>query len=87
MITTLFRVPTLAVIAIIFCVLPARSAQDPVASDPKHISLEFENDKVRVFRTRVGPRESVPMHDHVHDARIVRKLDPSPLSTPRDDKS
>ena len=55
--------------------LSARSSQDPIASDPKHISLEFENEHVRVFRTRVGPFESVPMHDHVHAAVAVYLTD------------
>jgi quercetin dioxygenase-like cupin family protein len=70
-----FRRAMLATTVSVVVALPARSAQDPIASDPKHISLELENDKVRIFRTRVGPRESVPMHDHVLDAVSVYLTD------------
>ena len=31
-------------------------AIDPLKADPKHYSLEFENDQVRVLRVRFGPR-------------------------------
>jgi quercetin dioxygenase-like cupin family protein len=65
----------LAMIVTAVVALPARTTQDPIASDPKHISLEFENEKVRIFRTRVGPGEGVPMHDHVHDAVSVYLTD------------
>ena len=30
-----------------------------IASDTKHISLELDNNRVRIFRARVGPHESV----------------------------
>ncbi len=30
----------------------------------KHARIEFENNQVRVVRVRVGPRETVPMHEH-----------------------
>lgn len=30
---------------------------DPLKADPKHYSLEFENDQVRVLRVRFGPHE------------------------------
>ena len=36
-------------------------ADDPVLADPKHYSLEFENEKVRVLRAKYGPREKSPM--------------------------
>src|SRR2546427_1935002 len=39
-------------------------AQDPVKVDPKHNKVEFENDQVRVLRTHVTPKESIPMHEH-----------------------
>jgi quercetin dioxygenase-like cupin family protein len=72
---SLFRPAMLSMIVTMVVALPARSIQDPIASDPKHISLELENDKVRIFRTRVGPHESVPMHDHVLDAVSVYLTD------------
>ncbi len=42
---------------------PAAS-RDPVAADPKHYKVEFENEKVRVLRIRYGPREKSTMHGH-----------------------
>ncbi len=32
-------------------------AQDAVKVDPKHYTVEFENDQVRVLRIRYGPHE------------------------------
>jgi len=40
------------------------TALDPLRIDKKHYKLEFENDQVRVFRVKIGPRESTPMHEH-----------------------
>jgi quercetin dioxygenase-like cupin family protein len=37
---------------------------DPLKIDRKHYKLEFENDQVRVFRVKIGPGESTPMHEH-----------------------
>jgi quercetin dioxygenase-like cupin family protein len=37
---------------------------DPLKTDPKHYSLEFENDQVRVLRVRFGPHEKGARHDH-----------------------
>jgi hypothetical protein len=37
---------------------------DAVSADPKHYSIEFENDIVRVLRVRVGAGESAPTHRH-----------------------
>jgi quercetin dioxygenase-like cupin family protein len=39
-------------------------AQDPVRVDPKHYTVEFENDQVRVLRIRYGPHETSVMHGH-----------------------
>ena len=39
-------------------------AQDPVKVDPKHYTVEFENDKVRVVRIEYGPGEKSVMHGH-----------------------
>jgi hypothetical protein len=41
------------------------TALDPLRVDPKGHKLEFENNQVRVIRVRIGPRESVPMHEYV----------------------
>ncbi len=37
---------------------------DPVMTDPKHYSIEFENESVRVVRISYGPGEKSKMHDH-----------------------
>lgn len=39
-------------------------AADPVEVDPKHYTIEFENDRVRVLRVRLGPHEKSVMHGH-----------------------
>ncbi len=39
-------------------------AQDPVAVDPHHYQVEFENDRVRVLRIKYGPGEASAMHGH-----------------------
>src|SRR5580693_423719 len=38
-------------------------AIDPLKADPKHYSLEFENDQVRVLRVRFGPHEKGVLHE------------------------
>jgi quercetin dioxygenase-like cupin family protein len=42
----------------------ASTALDPLRVDPAHCKLEFENSQVRVVRIRIGPRQSVPMHEY-----------------------
>jgi len=39
-------------------------AQDPVRADPKHYTVELENERVRVVRIRYGPGEKSVMHEH-----------------------
>jgi len=39
-------------------------AQDPVKVDPKHYTVEFENETVRVLRIHYGPGEKSVMHAH-----------------------
>ena len=43
----------------------ASTALDPLRVDPKGHKLEFENSQVRVIRVKIGPRQSVPMHEYV----------------------
>ena len=43
--------------------VPAR-AQDPVKVDPKHYTVEFENDQVRVLHVTYGAHEKSVMHEH-----------------------
>ena len=37
---------------------------DATTADPKHYTVEFENDIVRVLRVRLGPGDSTPAHSH-----------------------
>ena len=53
----------LAAVLVCLAASPAM-AQDSVKVDPKHNKVEFENDQVRVLRTHVAPKESIPMHEH-----------------------
>ena len=38
--------------------------QDAVVADPKHYTVEFEDDQVRVLRVVYGPHEKSVMHEH-----------------------
>jgi len=39
-------------------------AEEATKADPKHYTVEFENDHVRVIRARYGAGEKSVMHDH-----------------------
>jgi mannose-6-phosphate isomerase-like protein (cupin superfamily) len=43
---------------------PRAAAPDPVKVDPKHYTVELENDRVRVLRIKYGPHEKSVMHGH-----------------------
>ena len=43
------------------------TALDPLRVAPKDFKLEFENSQVRVLRLKMGPRQSVPMHEYTLD--------------------
>jgi mannose-6-phosphate isomerase-like protein (cupin superfamily) len=53
-------------VAVVACALAASvaRAQDPVKVDPKHYTVVFENDTVRVLRIHYGPGEKSVMHSH-----------------------
>lgn len=53
----------------------AGTAIDPLKVDRKHYRVEFENDQVRVIRVKIGPKESVPMHEHSLDRVVVYLTD------------
>ena len=38
---------------------------DPVAVDPKHYKVDFENEFVRVLRIHFGPGDKSPSHEHI----------------------
>ena len=44
---------------------------DPVATDPNHNVLLFENDQVRVFRSWREPGKSESLHEHTGRGRVV----------------
>jgi len=51
---------------------PVRKRElDPLAIDPKHNHLEFENSQVRVFRSWREPGAAEPMHEHVGAGRAT----------------
>ena len=51
---------------------PVRKRElDPVAIDPKHNRLSFENSQVRVFRSWREPGAAEPMHEHVGAGRAT----------------
>ena len=41
-----------------------RTTDDPVKVDPRHYTVEFENDRVRVLRINYAPGEKSVMHSH-----------------------
>jgi quercetin dioxygenase-like cupin family protein len=62
------------------------TALDPIRIDPKHYKIEFENDQVRVFRVRIGPHESSPMHEHQLHRIVVYLTDAAVRVTTVDGK-
>lgn len=49
----------------LLCVSAASAAaQDAAKVDPKHYTVEFENEQVRVLRIKYGPHEKSVMHKH-----------------------
>ena len=53
----------------------AQQLPDPLVADPEHWRLEFENERVRVSRAKVGPREAERMHQHSMPAVVVYLTD------------
>jgi hypothetical protein len=50
---------------------------DPVAVDPKHYTVEFENEYVRVLRVHYGPHENGQNHEHLLN-RVVFYINDQP---------
>jgi quercetin dioxygenase-like cupin family protein len=61
-------------------------AQDAVKVDPKHYTVEFENDQVRVLRIHYEPGEKSVMHSHP-DSVVVYLADQTAKFTFPDGKS
>jgi hypothetical protein len=49
----------------------AGTALDPLRADHKDFTLVFENSQVRVLRLKMGPRQSVPMHEYTLNRVVV----------------
>jgi len=58
------RFTTLVAVAGWILAAAVAHADDPVKVDPKHYTVEFENDAVRVLRIHYGPGEKSVMHSH-----------------------
>jgi len=50
---------------------PRAQANDPVVVDPKHYTVEHEDDRVRVLRIRYNPGEKSTMHSHPESIAIL----------------
>jgi squalene-hopene/tetraprenyl-beta-curcumene cyclase len=50
---------------------------DPVAVDPQHYKVDFENEFVRVLRVRFGPNEKGATHEHILN-RVVFYMNDQP---------
>jgi quercetin dioxygenase-like cupin family protein len=61
------RTAVSGVISLLSCALAYYTpafGQDPVAVDPAHHKVEFENNQVWVLRIKFGPGETSVMHSH-----------------------
>jgi len=65
----------------------AGTALDPLKVDPKDFTLVLENSQVRVMRVKVGPRQSVPMHEWVVNHVIVYFTDENVRETSPEGKA
>ena len=75
-----------AVLVAVLMGAAAARAQDPVKVDPKHYSVAFENDTVRVLHIHYAPGEKSVMHYHP-DSVIVFMEDQKAKMTYPDGKS
>jgi beta-alanine degradation protein BauB len=62
------------------------SKRDPVVVDSGHYRVEFENERVRVFRGKYGPGEEGKMHEHLHNRVVVYLTDARMTVTAPDGK-
>jgi quercetin dioxygenase-like cupin family protein len=59
-----FTMSITILVALILMIPEDALAQDATKVDPKHYSVEFENDEVRILRIKYGPGEKSVMHKH-----------------------
>jgi hypothetical protein len=70
--------PTGVIIAIKKLGYPGKvvgTALDPLRVAPGNFTLVFENSQVRVLRLKLGPRQSVPMHEYTLNHMVVCMTD------------
>ena len=48
-----------------------RQGNDAVAEDPAHYALVFENERARVLRVKMGPKEKSVMHGHPDHVAVL----------------
>jgi len=63
------------------------NALDLLRVDPQDYKLEFENSQVRVIRAKMGPRQSVPMHEHVLNSVVFYLTDENVRETSPEGKA
>jgi hypothetical protein len=63
------------------------TALDPLRVDPQDCKLEFENSQVRVVRLKIGPRQSLPMHEHAVNHVVVYLTDQNVRETSPEGKA
>lgn len=57
-------VAILLLLPVQFVLADHHELSNAVAADPKHYTVEFENDVIRVIRIKYGPGEASVMHSH-----------------------
>ncbi len=70
--------PTGVIVAIKKPGYPGRvvgTALDPLRVAPQNFTLVFENSQVRVLRLKLGPKQSVPMHEYTLNHMVVCMTD------------
>jgi hypothetical protein len=55
-------------------------ALDPIRTNPKNVTVEFENEAVRVLRCKYAANVREPLHEHLGGERITVALDDVELS-------
>jgi beta-alanine degradation protein BauB len=68
--------------AVLAIAVSPMSAQDPVSTNPKNVSVVFENEKVRVLRVHYGPHDKLAMHNHPAVAGVRLTASDVRVSTP-----
>ena len=54
----------LLILPVQFVLADHHEVSNAVKADPKHYTVEFENDAIRIIRIKYGPGEASVMHSH-----------------------